>query len=303
MYVVYEINKDLLTCDFSYHITFSLSERERAREMDALHVQKTRQNWRQIRHAASHALVKRSALASASSSSSSSSLAIYNISEIKLSTRISLVGMPSPKKAETAGTAAKRLEICASPTRPTAPKKNLSFASEGQKEIPKIFPHFLKKKKKKQQQPRQKKAAGCSGCYSYLFMASSYALPRSLSFGFSLFHMFECVCAMKHMLHLPPSVVDELHYMAAATAVSTCIHTYSHTHTCSKRDRVNKNKRGRANARSRGQCRSRCQMGIHLLLLFSSPGYTVAHTYVSICCCSSRIDTNSICIHTRRPFV
>lgn len=32
MYVVYEIYKDLLTCDFSYHITFSLSERESKRD-------------------------------------------------------------------------------------------------------------------------------------------------------------------------------------------------------------------------------------------------------------------------------
>lgn len=128
-------------------------------------------------------------------SSSLSSLAIYNISEIKLSTRISLVGMPSPKTAETAGTAAKRPEICASLTRPTAPTKkqqqNLSFASEGQKEIPKIFPHFLKKKQQQhKKKPRQKKAPGCTGCsvcYSYLFMASSFALPRSLSLAAALF--------------------------------------------------------------------------------------------------------------------
>lgn len=51
-----------------------------------------------------------------------------------------------------------------------------------------------------------------------------------------------CVRAMKHMLHLPSSVVDELHYMAAVTVVSACIRTYSHTH--SKRDRGEKNERG-----------------------------------------------------------
>lgn len=144
----YSVYKDLLIWHSSCHITFSvwLSRKKRGREGErwmsckCRRLDKTGSRFFTL-SLPPPAVVKRS--------SSLSSLAIYNISEIKLSTRISLVGMPSPKTAETAGTAAKRPEICASLTRPTAPPKTTAtttkpvFRKRGAKRNSENFPTLL----------------------------------------------------------------------------------------------------------------------------------------------------------------
>lgn len=201
------------------------------------------------------------------------------------------------------------------PDTPHSPQKkqqqqNLSFASEGQKEIPKIFPHFLKKvKQQHKKKPRQKKApgcTGCSGCYSYLFMASSFALPRSLSLPAALFAPLSLSHSLKHMLHLPPSVVDELHYMLLRLQYR---HAHTHTHEKLERGRTRESE-AVANVERPMPNGHPLVAAIYLLVLLVAwpPPARLPSIFlglrlqIPLCCCSSRIDTNSILHAYATPF-